>query len=155
MLLHKALSFVFFLYLIFHVEAQMISSTLAKARRTQSMRPLSYESRTNVQPTGSSSATLSLERTHNQKTQSMPSTSADATASIMKETNHLEEPMKTSGIQKVGSLSSINLEEAVRMTNSEIIDPARDGVYARVRNAIRMQQLELQLDLQLPLVEFN
>lgn len=134
MLLLKATSSVLIFLLIFHTEAQMISSTLSKARRTQSMKPLSYESRSNVQPSGSSTATLSLERQHNQKTQPMTSTSADATASIMK-----EEPMKTIGIQKVGSFPSINLEEAMRATNSEIIDPARDGVYARVRNAIRNQ----------------
>lgn len=140
LLLKAVLSFVFIFFSIFHTEAQMVSSALAKARRTQSMKPLSYEIRSNVQPTGSSSATLTLERQHNQKTQPLASTSADATASIMKEeANHFEKPMKTSGIQKVGSFSSINLEEALRATNSEILDPARDGVYARVRNAIRNQ----------------
>lgn len=149
MLLTKVLCFVLIFFSFHLAEAQMISSTLAKARRTQSMRPLSFENRMNVQPIGSS-ATLDhqqINRNVKQLSSTLAdaraaSTSIDATSSIMKEEAvHFEEPSRTSEIRNTESFSNIDLEDAMQRTNSEIIDPTRDGFHTRVRNSIQRQIL--------------
>ena len=60
---------------------------------------------------------------------------------MKEEAVHFEEPSRTSEIHNQESFSNIDLEDAMRQTNSEIIDPTRDGFYARVRNSIQKQIL--------------
>lgn len=141
------LCILFVIFIFTQINSQMISSALSKARRTQSMKPLSYERYTPGQ-SNEPSSTLTLPRqSTNQKTSL---STADASAIMREETAERRissASVDESAIMKeetadTDRLSNINLNEGVR--NSEINEPIilNEEVLGRIRIAIRKQLFE-------------
>lgn len=107
------------------------SSTAAKVRRTQSMRVV--KTRPVSQSTSSTSSTAS----HNVESESKPLAS---TSSFQPEIDQqrLQEidlkPMVEEESKHVRFIGSASLLDPMVGTHSEHLDPARDGVFARMRN---------------------
>lgn len=126
----------------FKTEASLSTTSIMKARRTQSMRPLTshkVENNLNIQTRGeslsSSASDTSLIEIKPTDPQPLPSTSSQQQIS----TTRLQEADFHPLIKKPKHVSIVippNLNEASASTHSNgQINPARDGVYARVRNA--------------------
>lgn len=117
-----------FLHTIDETEASMSSSGL---KRTQSMRPLIHQSRTEPQTqsrrSSSSSAASVSEHQHIEE-----SRNPVASTSNSKQVKFEEEMQRL----RSASTLNVNLEEAVRATNAEHLDPTRDGVYARLNHGL-------------------
>lgn len=130
----------FFYNMEFQVEGALSAFSVAKARRTQSMKPLTsykseFESRTRNEPISSSSSD-SITEIKPSDPQPIPSTSA---AKRLSETNMQEvdlEPLVENS-KKISSVRANlpDLQEAASVTNFGEINPARDGLYARVQSA--------------------
>lgn len=117
--------------------------SMAKARRTQSMRPLTshkieknIKTNAEIDSVSSISSSASLAEMKAADFQPIASTStglrSDSTSFKEVELQPLAEKSK-----RTGSVISINLEDASASTHSDgNIDPVRDGVYARIQKAM-------------------
>lgn len=134
----------FVIFMFTQIDSQMISSTLAKARRTQSLKQLSYES--SLRPVHQMEPSTSLTLTCQQTNLKISSSLEDASAIIREET--AEQRISSSSadasaimreeIADRDHFSNINLNEGARI--SEIVEPSLpEGVYKRVRNSARQQ----------------
>lgn len=117
------LKVIIFLCIYNEIEAAGSSSSI---KRTQSMKPLMAQKPIRTS-TSSASSTASTSR-HQHIELRDPVASTSNTKQITFEED----------LQRLRSVSNINLDEAVRATNAEHLDPTRDGVYARL-NRILLQ----------------
>lgn len=155
MLQHVNLVFVYsYLFIVnFQADGTLSPSTLAKTRRTQSMRPLSTVHRTeNILRTQSdtlsaiSSSSLDLSMTGSEIIDSRPIASSSSSARQI-DTSVLKEVELTPLIEKtkrVNFINTPNLHEASVATYSDgNINPARDGVLSRVKKILQYGSLAL------------
>lgn len=155
MLQHVNLVFVYsYLFIVnFQADGTLSPSTLAKTRRTQSMRPLSTVHRTeNILRTQSdtlsaiSSSSLDLSMTGSEIIDSRPIASSSSSArqidtTVLKEVELAPLIEKT---KRVNFINTPNLHEASVATYSDgNINPARDGVLSRVKKILQYGSLAL------------
>lgn len=121
----------FFVVNNFHVKGTLTSS-IAKTRRTQSMRsPTSHKNGNNLQAQSGSSLSSTASLTELKATDSQPSTSNARRIDSMN-FREIDLQPHTNRLH-----TQVDLHDASAVThNSGNINPARDGVYARVRNAM-------------------
>lgn len=112
------------------VESTFPSSAAAKVRRTQSMKASSYNSelRPKTRPVSPSTSSTSSTASRIAETEPMASTSA-----LLQEID-IKPIVEESKRVRFGSATS--LVDPMAVTHSENLDPARDGVFARMRNAM-------------------
>lgn len=118
----------------FKVEASFSTATLTKARRTQSMRPIGVH-KTESSPNTHTRSESVIEIKPSDP-QPIPSTSGvKRTNSIDLKEAELEPLVEQS--KHVRFISTVNLNDVSMQTQSEggQINPSRDGVFARARNA--------------------
>lgn len=118
---------------IIQVESTLTSS-VAKGRRTQSMRIPPYNSELRpktppASPSGSSSSTAS----RNIESESKPIAGTSSSFQLETEHQHLE-PLIEKESKHVRVISSARSIDPMAGTQSEHLDPTRDGVFARMRN---------------------
>lgn len=146
---HFILIFVFCTFVFTNnvqVKGMLSASSITKARRTQSMRPLTFHRTENKLNTrtqsgslssiSSSASTSSLSEHKATDSHPIPSTSSrkqiDGTSFKEVDLHPLVEKTK-----QVSFISSVNLNEASVSTHSDgQINPTREGVHARVRSAL-------------------
>lgn len=142
--------FVFFLNillsLIIEIEP-MFSTSVASKGRSQSMRPLVSRNKinTNTQPlrsaSSSSSSASSLHsipaETDTKTIHAGPSDLAVKKALSKAVSFQPEAVVEMDAAHPIRTASRISLQEATIGTHSEHLNPARDGVYARVRNILQ------------------
>lgn len=123
----------------FQVGGALSITSIAKARRTQSMRPLTYRrsgNNLNTQSGSESSGSSITELRTAADSQPIASTSArkeiDSTSFKEVDLHPLVEKAK-----RTSFINSVDLNEASLSTHSNgNINPGRDGVFSRVRNAM-------------------
>lgn len=148
---------VFFIIILLSLFAEfenkpMIQSTIARgtqSMRSQSMRPLVRQARvdSNLRPqtarVSSSSSSSSTSTTSQQQIETKPAASTSSRTNTIK--NKRKGSKSCTGdcqfrkvnldeVQRTRNVLDLNLREASAATNSEHLDPSRDGVYARVRS---------------------
>lgn len=131
-----------YFFFIFTTEATIPTATLVKVRRTQSMRPLTSRKTVNdLQSTdrsgfhSSSASDVSITELKHDDPQPFPSTSTGKRAGVISPPEIEHKPLVDKATH-VNFAEHPNVHETSASThrNGEI-DPTRDGVHARIRNA--------------------
>lgn len=133
----------FFFTIIFKAEATLPTATIVKVRRTQSMRPLtSHKSANDIHTLdrssfhSSSASDVSITELKHDDPQPFPSTSTLKRGDTIRpqKADHsplIEQPKHVSFVEVSGTQDA-----SVSTHRNGDINPARDGVYARARNAL-------------------
>lgn len=125
---------------ISQVESGFSTSNAGKVQRSQAMRVPAFnpELRPKMRPVSVSSASSSSSTTFTQQSESKPLARTSATQSEMKinqpEATNQQQPLLEAKSTHVEVVGSSRLIDPLAATNSEHIDTARDGVFARMRN---------------------
>lgn len=126
----------------FQVGGALSIASITKTRRTQSMRPIIPRSgniRNRNTQSGSESSSSSINELQSAGADSQPIASSSSTGKEIDSTSFKEVELQpfVEKTKRTSFINSVNLNEASVSTQSNgNINPARDGVFARVRSAM-------------------